>query len=440
VVRQLRKPMKVLTESDKDEDWTESFFHTLDGQISGVSQRGQEVLVLYHVIEEDRVRHRVRLYYPKENVFEYTDMLLPGSTWIDSISLQEDSIILSRDPDQYQFQLIPLPLFKSPLMTVVSSEPGKKIERTFPSAIEQYPVSLSRLYSSTKDTYRVLIHNLYKTDSEFSASISIVDNTTLADGAHWREWAYTEDNHTIYYDETMNNPGFADATLKERLNNIRKRPKISLALSEDRKTIVFPSVGNSFFSFDFTDRIDILKKMESERRYLYPIDYNRTDYLNEYYYQRRYEIDSEADILGIELNEDATRMAIWTERQMVYIYSRYNDTEQEDQEKTMWEEWIDLLFVDDDEEYRLYRDYLPLPWKIEMAIIPSTSASIGQVKFHQQFIFVAHNNGHIYSYRLNEREEQRPVNFITFINDKWDMLIAMCAIIAIFVYNESQYA
>jgi len=96
------------------------------------------------------------------------------------------------------------------------------------NAVEQYPVLLSKLYSSFSDNYRLLIHNLYKTESEFSAAISIVDNVTLADGSYWREWAYTEDNHTIYYDESMDNVGFADNTIKDRLNNIRKRPKIVL--------------------------------------------------------------------------------------------------------------------------------------------------------------------------------------------------------------------
>ncbi|KAG1465086.1 hypothetical protein G6F55_001356 [Rhizopus delemar] len=444
VVRQLRKPISILTgKSESEQDWSEVRFDTLDGQISCVSQRGQDYVVLYHVIQNDTVMHYARLYYTRKNKFEYKDIQLPGSTWINSISLQDNSFIISRDPDQYQFQVIPFPLNMktSPETKIIidSSEAGKLIDRVYHNAVEQYPVLLSKLYSSFPDNYRLLIHNLYKTESEFSAAISIVDNVTLADGSYWREWAYTEDNHTIYYDESMDNVGFADNTIKDGLNNIRKRPKIVLALSLDTKTIVFPSVSNRFFSFDFMDKIDILQKMETEKKFLYPIDSNKTSYLPEYYYQRRYDLETDSEIVGIQLNDDATMMALWTEHNHVYIYSRKVNETTVTIEKTRMQEWVDLLFPDE-EEHHVYREHLPIPWKLTMVITPSTFTSIGHVRFYKDnLFFVALNNGHIYSYRLDQTEKQKPVNFITFINDKWDMLIAMCVIISIFVYNEFQH-
>ncbi|KAI9267329.1 hypothetical protein BY458DRAFT_207021 [Sporodiniella umbellata] len=439
VVRQLRKPVEILTETGADEDWTESFFHTLDGQISSVSQREQDILVLYHVVQDDTVKHYARIYSHEQNKYRHTDILLPGSTWIDSIRLEKDSILLSRNPDEYQFQWIPLPKVTGSSVVIKSTHYGQRIEKTFPDAVEHYPVTLSKLYSPLEDTYRVLIHRLYKTESKFNTLVSIVDGM-IQDSTYWREQARTENNHTIYYDEAMNNQGYADATLNDRINNVRKRPKIFVTSSTDSKTIVFPFVGNSFFSFDFTDRIDILRQMSSEKKYLYARNPSRTEYLDEYYYQRGYELDTDADIAGIELNPDASRMAVWTDQNTVYIYGRYNETlDAENQNKSFLQKGIDFFFMDDDEkERRLYRHQLPLQWKTDMAIIPKTSASVGQVKFYQKYILVVYTNGYIYSYCLNEMEEQRPVNFLTFINDKWDMLIVMCAIIATFVYNEFQ--
>jgi hypothetical protein len=52
---------------------------------------------LYHVVSGENTQHYVRVYYIVEgDSFEYKDVLLPGSTWIESFSLENDTIMLAR--------------------------------------------------------------------------------------------------------------------------------------------------------------------------------------------------------------------------------------------------------------------------------------------------------------------------------------------------------
>lgn len=80
-------------------DWQICFKHLLNGPISKVSTSISEetqFAVLYHVIENDDIRHFIRVYYLASETSEYKDLLLPGNTMINAISLEQDSILFSR--------------------------------------------------------------------------------------------------------------------------------------------------------------------------------------------------------------------------------------------------------------------------------------------------------------------------------------------------------
>ncbi|CEG78828.1 hypothetical protein RMATCC62417_13372 [Rhizopus microsporus] len=425
-IRQFRKPLSVLvTNMTGDQNWSPSLRHDLPGQISSVTERGQDFLILYHVVQDDFVSHYARLYYPSNDTgqYEYKDIMLPGSTWINSVTLHEDSILFSRDPDQYHFHLIALPpnIKQAPHSIEIvlrSSELGKTLDYAYPEALEQYPSLLSRLYSAQKDTYRVMSINTIKNEAKFQQTISIIDNTTLSERVGWKVWANRTEEHPIYYDESVDDIGFAHITYKDRANN--KSPKICFALSSDTKTIVLSTVDNKFFSYDYTDRIDIIQNMPIERDRLYKLE-NGT-FIPEYYYRQGYDMEKDIEIAGIKLNQDATMMAIWTKEKNIYIYKRQVEYITNNSNKTGIEEWIDLLFPNEDERY-IYREYLPPPWEITMEITLPTEKDIKDVKFYDRYFFVVLDQGRIFSYIMDDIEEQEPVNFITFIKSKWDMLI-----------------
>jgi hypothetical protein len=83
--------------------WEPCFEHKLRGQVTKVSNRKGSSLkdtwhfaVLYHQVVNDNSFHFVRLYYTVNQAFEYKDIKLPGTIWVDSISLEKDSLIFSR--------------------------------------------------------------------------------------------------------------------------------------------------------------------------------------------------------------------------------------------------------------------------------------------------------------------------------------------------------
>lgn len=89
--------------------WTKCFEHSLNGHISQISQRTIEnsfsedtwhFAVLYHQVDDVDSYHIVRVYYAVQSEsgysFEYKDVKLPGTTWINAISLEKDSLLFSR--------------------------------------------------------------------------------------------------------------------------------------------------------------------------------------------------------------------------------------------------------------------------------------------------------------------------------------------------------
>jgi hypothetical protein len=91
-------------------DWEVCFKHLLNGPISKVSKSSEgtddslQFAVLYHSIENDNILHYIRVYYLVTTTVsgitttssEYKDLLLPGNTMINAISLEQDSILFSR--------------------------------------------------------------------------------------------------------------------------------------------------------------------------------------------------------------------------------------------------------------------------------------------------------------------------------------------------------
>lgn len=76
--------------------------------------------VLYHQIEDDSSYHFARVYYTTvENgdqvVFEYKDIQLPGTTWVDEISLENSSLLYSRYDIQTQSSIETKPVH-APIM------------------------------------------------------------------------------------------------------------------------------------------------------------------------------------------------------------------------------------------------------------------------------------------------------------------------------------
>lgn len=90
--------------------WTQTFQHDLPGAISKVSravttQDGSNLVqfgVMYHVVDNETTRHYVRIYYLRDGddgvspLFEYKDVRMPGTTWINAFSLEENGILFAR--------------------------------------------------------------------------------------------------------------------------------------------------------------------------------------------------------------------------------------------------------------------------------------------------------------------------------------------------------
>ncbi|GAA5814958.1 hypothetical protein MFLAVUS_008461 [Mucor flavus] len=469
IVKQFRKPISnLLSEREllETDGWVLCFEHKLRGHVSKVSVRAGEGLentwqfaVLHHQVDNDSSYHFVRLYYTVDNdSFEYKDIKLPGSIWVNAISLEKESLIFSRDPDLYQFHVMTLPTYlidaphsaDSKDVVLDSVEPGRVIQEwSQPPSTEQFSMMFSRLYSPVHETYRVFTLSVHKTVSTFFVNITIADNATIINSENkpvrtWLERDRGDSEYPVINNEDLiDYGGFADiSSYRNPMDYRQNMPELYLTVSQDLKTIVFPYIKNRFITLDFTNRIDILKKIESEQNRLYTSD--KKNVLQEYYYWQPYKtVDSE--IMGLQLNNNGSVLALWTEFNRVYIYKRGT----EKVEKSLLgkiDRWLDYILSDiSDEERDLRRDYFPPSWELEMVITPirneyGGSRTVGTVQFWQnenddQCIFVGYKNGFVNSYRLDRHEPERSVNFWTFALEKWDMLFAMCMVISIFVLN-----
>ncbi|KAI8636728.1 hypothetical protein BD408DRAFT_396917 [Parasitella parasitica] len=479
LIKQVKRPIShFLTERDflETDEWIPCFEHTLKGPVSKVSIRNShnegsqtQFAVLYHEIEDDSSYHYVRVYYTTvdENqvTFEYKDIQFPGTTWVEEISLENSSLLYSRDPDQYEFHIMNLPstftqLPHATLSSNYSIEHGRRVEEwSQPYSTEQSSILLSRLYSPINNTYRVFTLSVHKTSSTFYVNITIADNATTinAENKPVKTWIQREkgkSEYPVYNEENIDYVGFADVTnYQSAKQQVRKldMPELHSSVSTGSSTIVFPYIKNKFITLDFTDRIDILMRIKKEKERLYSNN-GRKSFLNEYYYWQGYET-VDAEIKGLQLSDKDDMLALWTEFSYVYIYGRKKREHKAESTLGKIDRWIDYWLSEISEEEReLQETYFPAPWLLEMAISPikdvyGVAKDIGTVQFWRgrdgddrdpQYIFIALKNGNVNSYRLDKYEHQKKANLWSFASERWDMLFAMLMVIAIFVYNEYQ--
>lgn len=180
----------------------------------------------------------------------------------------------------------------------------------------------------------------------------------------------------MYNEESIDYVGFADVTniqhVKQQQQQLNKlnMPELYSSVSSGSNTIVFPYIKNKFITLDFTDRIDILTHIKKEKERLYSNNGRKT-FLNEYYYWQGYET-VDAEIKGLQLNNDDDMLALWTEFNYVYIYGRKKQQEQKS-ESTLGkiDRWVDYWLSEmSEDEKELRETYFPAPWQLEMAISP----------------------------------------------------------------------
>ncbi|KAL9537844.1 hypothetical protein MBANPS3_011413 [Mucor bainieri] len=394
IVKQVKKPLlNLLTERDllETDGWTPCFEHALTGPVSKVSVRNSpdtdiqtQFAVLYHQVEDDNSYHFARIYYTTAKDrgsvdFEYKDIQLPGTTWVDAISLENSSLLYSRDPDQYEFHIMDLPptFMQPPHATLVPSyriRHGRRVEEwSQPYSTEQYAKLLLRLYSPVVFTLSV-----HKTSATFYLNVTIVDNTTLvnADNKPAETWIQRErakSEYPAYNEESIDYVGFADVSnyqsTRHQLSKL-DMPELYASVSSGANTIVFPYIKNKFITLDFTDRTDILLRIRKEKERVYSND-GRKSFINEYYYWQGYET-VDAEIKGLQLNDDDDLLALWTEFNYVYIYTRgKRRREPEATIREKFDKWVEYWLSDlSDEEQELRKAYLPDPLQLEMAIPP----------------------------------------------------------------------
>ncbi|KAI9004815.1 hypothetical protein CLU79DRAFT_782702 [Phycomyces nitens] len=479
-LKQVRRPLSELLGKEVvlEEGWTETFKHQLRGPISSISvvppseivgEENELIFgVLYHVLEDEEAQHYVRVYYiPKLTTthipnFEYKDILLPGNTWVNSFSLEHHSILFSRDPDNYRFRIVSFPqnLTSKPhsadsqIIKLRDSKRGDPFGRWYqPGQLEGHKLILTKLYSPDPDTYRVFTMDFHQTPHSLYENITIVDDqktiTQLSELRgdvqehkwNWRDMAnLTYDN---YVEEASEYIGFVEVAKLPQYERLKADfPKLCFARSSDAKTVVFPLVGSEFLIIDYTDRIDLLEKDKKERKHLYKND--EGTFLPEYYYWSKTKLSTnvyDIQITGFSLNDHGNILALWTEHDNLYIYKR-GDADLHSvpkQTPNIYEDGSSDRFLDE--------------WTLRMVITPTERthgyAKISSIQFLNNtnaydgtignYLFVSLNNGMVSSYYVDEAEERKEMNFLTFVTDRWDMLTAMSMIVSAFVFNECNY-
>ncbi|KAI8081784.1 uncharacterized protein BX664DRAFT_388710 [Halteromyces radiatus] len=208
----------------------------------------------------------------------------------------------------------------------------------------------------------------------------------------------------------------------------------------------------------------------------------------------------DGDIYGLEINEAGTLLAVWTEHNFIYIYKRgsgddhvlqqgdIDDTEKKKYEKTSSFDQatetnkpvasptllpikplslIDQLDIflgfrlppppsDIKSQYQHPYSHpdLPARWFLRMVITPNErnprQSRISTVTFFNasssqhghtgnNYLLVGLKTGALHSYLIDAMEPPQKIGLGSFIIGQWDMLIAMCVIIAVFAFNEYQH-
>ncbi|KAI9254507.1 hypothetical protein BDA99DRAFT_562612 [Phascolomyces articulosus] len=450
VIEQRRKPLStlynnqttLLDDEDNKDEWTKLFQHKLQGPISKIShapspQREIQFAVMYHKLNNEDPQHIIRVYYlsPGANTMQYKDLIMPGTTWIKTFTLEQDSILFARDPDWYRFRIahLPLDLTSAPhsiALSINNIQLGPRIQKYHqPKNTELHDVMLAKLHSPEEDTYRVLSFDVHKTQLRYYINITIVDSTDLpGKNDHdapitWIQQDHYNDASRVYTGESLQYMAFVDGTSHLHQERVEvKMPSMTFTRSSDGKTMAAGYLQHTFLTWDFTSRADLLQHTD-EAQFLYREDPRdpTSPILQEYYFWRDDKLEmlsdyGEDNIAGMQVNDAGTILAVWTEpANLVYIYKR-----------------------DHDPHNRLKQ----LGWSLRMVINDLTSRPrVGTVTFWEKqeknYMVIGLKNQKIRSYLIDASEEAEKPGFLQFFIERWNMLTVMSIVIAVFVFNES---
>ncbi|KAG0744532.1 hypothetical protein G6F57_008849 [Rhizopus arrhizus] len=379
---------------------------------------------------------------------EYKDIMLPGTTTVNMISLEDDYILFHRDPDYYRFRIAALPTDLtlpphseySNILFVDESIPGDPT-RAFdqPKGAESHIGLLCRLYSPNPDTFRVFMLDIHKTPTEHYVNTTITDGSLLKkeEDDHQtktKNWI-RRDRHSTFRPRLLENTieyvGIMEGAhlYPERIEIDIPEPFISR--SATGKTMVV-SIINRFYTFDFTNRTT---SATQKRQHAYK--QKNGEILPEFYHLLDDEVSEssniydDTDILGIKLNEDATLLAVWTEMNIVYIYKRGAS---------------DRIHGHTGDKLPHYLED-PMPWKLRMAINPIDgklgTVPVGSIIFWKSalgrnYISVSMKSNAVNTYLIDEFGEIKEWSFMGFAKERYGLIIVMSAVIALFVANENE--
>ncbi|KAL0143409.1 hypothetical protein V8B55DRAFT_1477271 [Mucor lusitanicus] len=459
LVIQARKKKSDLLKEEPEEEWENCFKHLLSGPITKVSKSPEDsdsvqFAVLFHILKNDTLKHFVRLRIQGD--------LMPGNTMINAISLEQDSIVFSRDPDVYRFRIVALPddftmsphSERSSVITTTVGQTGDLVRAYHqPGGTESHASLLCKLYSPNIETYRVFTLDIHKTKNLFHTNVTISDGTALTSsdtGTRKGKWIFRDHlntNDSTFIDENLEYMAFVDGAHFHQERTLVNMPVPSISRSKDSKTMVVSLIRSDFQTLDFTDNISALMNNKYERKYLYKN--SDGEYLHEFYHAMQVPDSVEpsdtafdaTDIRGVQLNGNGTLLAVWTKANSVYIYKRGSG----DQIQRARSDMNSRLFESKPLTGSPHHLEKPLEWILRMVISPTEGqigsiAPIGATMFWSNeganYLSVGMRNSIVNTYLIDEMEEQKVVNFRSFMRDKWDLWIVMSMIVTIFVVNE----
>ncbi|KAI9310858.1 hypothetical protein BX666DRAFT_2032570 [Dichotomocladium elegans] len=435
-ITQLRQPIQNLLQdnitSREHQGWALVFQHELPGAISKVSKslgsrNGEpnpiQFGAIYHVVENETSRHYARIYYMVEDKFEYKDLRLPGSTWVNAFSLEKDELLVSRQPDRYRFRIISLPpdltdgphSHEASEIVISHSVPGAPIgEYRYPRRIESHDTALARVYSPIKDVYRVVMLDMFKTDMDYRVNLTIVDNAT-AIPEQYGDWFFRDGGMSydglLYSEDQIDYIGFSDMSQFQQERQRLNIPRLMFARSDDSQIVEFPFESSRIWSLAYVDQKFKLSTKE----------------LKDYYEYLKNEVPGpyDATVMGTSVNGLGNYMAVWTDYNTIYIYHR-------DLTK---ETGMRMMQTSDPDEKELFQSVQE--WKLSM-MITRTEGDLGikpirAVHFYNttvdgqqsNYIFVALDSGAVNSYRIDETEESEEPNFLIYAKRSWSMVSAI---------------
>ncbi|KAI8089692.1 uncharacterized protein BX664DRAFT_333657 [Halteromyces radiatus] len=440
-------------------NWELMHDHVLNGPISLYSSPGNggspttdlQFAILYHVLNDDHIQHWIRIYYFSNDhnaIFpaglEFKDVLLPGSTWISSFSLESNAILYSRDPDWYRFRWVTLPdhFTSAPhsenadAIILTQSEPGDN-NQLFQQvdAIEEHQGLISRMYSPTPGAMQVFTLNAYKTQFSFYVQGVIAENaTTNLDHSSKNQWvgrkAY-EDDIDVFSHETLEYMAIVDGVHIQHERIQLDMPDLFITRSHDAKVIVMSSINYPLVSWSYSDGTDLSK-----------INFNTSPVAagleSNIWIQDRVMMDEmDGDLKGLQLDDTGHYLAAWTSRNEIFIFIRQKLQSLQLEEK------------DNQLEYGISLDEERLESWILSRVITKTvgqlTDSIGAVAFittnnNSNYIMVGLNNGVIQSYSLDKTEIQEPIDIWSFLVEQWHIWLPMSFVVILFVISENQQA